>query len=308
MASTNRLTLTAAILVACGPSGTEDAPGGGGGTGMDIGSSSESASETGVAGTTGGECSEVFFGDVIWWGDQVREPHDLDQLVDVGRVDGVVNLQSSPLSDVLFFGCLREVEALSIVSNDELVSLAGLERLETTSRLTIRLNATLTTLGAIGSIRTLEQLWVTHNPVLSDLGLGALESAREVYLHRNEMLTEIDLEALQSVDKLYLGLGDCGDPSTGPDGRSGSSANLRLRNIRILRPTFFWARPTHPRPSSIGAFGNDADDPREPCPSSCWSRCCCAVRAFAVLGRVWCSSGRASRGGPDRRSAGSGSG
>ena len=176
-------------------------------------------SESGVGDTTGGECSELYVGDVIVVGGDSPESNDLEALGNVGRIDGGVSFVSTPLSDLLFLGCLHEVDGIRIQDNDELTTLAGLERLETTSRLTISGNSALTTLAPIGPIETLDDLSVIGNPVLTNLGLDALQSAEEVYLHRNAMLAEIDLDALHTVDKLYFGQGDCADPPTDPDGR-----------------------------------------------------------------------------------------
>lgn len=173
-------------------------------------------SESGVGDTTGGECSEVHSGTFI----ASVDPVDTSVLDDVGTIDGGFVVSSTNVGDLAFAGCLHAVtEHISISNNDELTTLAGLERLEAASRLTITGNNALPTLAPIGPIETLEHLWITHNPTLTDLGLDALQSAEEVYLHRNAVLSDLGLDALQSVDKLYFGLGDCGDPPTGPNGR-----------------------------------------------------------------------------------------
>lgn len=166
---------------ACGPATTPSADSSSGSSGPVVGSSTgdgPGASESGVGVTTSVECAGVYEGDL-----QVTEDTDLSMLSQIGRVTGNVAVGHSNFVDLGFLGCLREVGGtFNIVSNDELESLAGLEKLEAAEQIWITGNDKLLGLDAVGPVKSLEQLSVYHNLLLSDLAFNDLESVERLLL------------------------------------------------------------------------------------------------------------------------------
>lgn len=188
------------ISTACGPDYADDgqaegssAAGTGGGS---SGSSTWSASGEGASSdsTTESEpCSEVFEGDLVICGEN-REDCGSDPVLDteigelarVGVVTGNLYIIGTTLSDVGGLACLTGVHGeygIKVRENPDLVSLAGLERLEKVAGMSFSYNSRLGSLSGLASLR--------------EIGY--------VGLYGNDSLSAIELDSVERLDNLYLG-------------------------------------------------------------------------------------------------------
>lgn len=208
--STAVLILGAAIS-ACGPGTTPgDSASGTTGSGDDVGGSYHSEASTSVE-----ECSVVYEGLLT-----IDQSTDVVGLEQVGVVNGGLVVKGTSWPDLSFLGCVREVHgSVSIVDNTEIVSLAGLDRLETIAvagepASLFVWNPKLESLGGLGPIKALDRLVLGDNPVLEDLALRELESVEwlevggcvdDVQSIDGSLMEINGLSSLRSLNGVFIG-------------------------------------------------------------------------------------------------------
>lgn len=138
--------------------------------------------------------------------DSVAPPYaTLDDLVGV-EIAGELSLYHATADDLAKLTCLRKVEGNLIIRETELVSLEGLENLESVSGLLeLRFNHALTDIDGLAGLRHVGTLHLWNNDVLADAsGIAQLQTASSINIQVNPELTEISLPQIEVLDYLNL--------------------------------------------------------------------------------------------------------
>jgi hypothetical protein len=193
-------------------------------------SESESESESGSSETGDEECPEL-----IAWGDVgVYSADAAFALPKYTQIRGHLQIEGvDGITDLRFLECLQVAYGIGIVNNDDLKSLAGLERLtlipseseggSATGGLDIWRNDKLLSLEGLSSLVATPDLSVEDNQSL--LSLEGLSSLREVSVWlsvlRNYSLQTVGLRQLETTDYIQIGYAMC----TGVGPPAGSEGN-----------------------------------------------------------------------------------
>jgi hypothetical protein len=118
--------------------------------------------------------SAVHIGDLT-----IDDATELATVRSLSRVTGNLRVFSLPdgASDLSFLSCLREVEGLLEISQEDITSLEGLDRLERFGRLNVHNSTNLRSLDGLTSLRHAGNIWVVANDRLTSLGLDQVETA-----------------------------------------------------------------------------------------------------------------------------------
>lgn len=127
----------------------------------------------------------------------------LESLSSFSRVSQIkyLSLGSTTLTDLAGLEVTR-LDALRLTSNDELMTLAGLENLQEVGTLSVFGNERLESLEGLNSVKTIDEVEITLNPSLTSLdGFEGLTHAGKIFVQSNYALTDIrGLHSLEVVD------------------------------------------------------------------------------------------------------------
>jgi hypothetical protein len=199
-------------------SGGSGGVGGSGGSGAVSGSGgSGAASGSGGSGAASGGCvaSSVYDDDFTALDQStLRELQGYEVVSGDLYIGGNIDVLTTDVSSLEVLSCLKSVEGdFSILDSPNLVDLAGLEQLETVSRLSVVNNAGLETLAHLQELTVIGTLTVNDNPSLSELGEGIV-TALSVVMNDNPSLAQCEVEALAD----RVGVAQCYCASNDPTG------------------------------------------------------------------------------------------
>lgn len=138
--------------------------------------------------------------------DSVAPPYaTLDDLVGV-EIAGDLSLYHATADDLAKLTCLRKVEGNLIIRETELVSLEGLENLESVSGLLeLRFNHALTDIDGLAGLQHVGTLHLWNNDVLADAsGITQLQTASAISIQVNPELSAISLPQIEVLDYVSL--------------------------------------------------------------------------------------------------------
>jgi hypothetical protein len=191
-----------------GPEAGEGGVGDGAGTGGVSGSGHGRAGNGGTAGSSGTAGNGGMAGTLCQPPDPSPTQYFADTQEELEALAGVSDVQSlvltGPVNDLKPLRCLTRVrESLDISYAPELVSLSGLEQLESVGRLYVAETAvgSMAGLERLASAQTLE---VIYNDALETARLPALATADLVYVQHNNALDTIALPLLATASSLVL--------------------------------------------------------------------------------------------------------
>jgi hypothetical protein len=119
--------------------------------------------------------------------------------------DGVVLAANPRLANVTALGELTSlVASISVTSNPELTSLAGLDRLRDTNDVTILGNALLAEIGGLTELEQAMSITVASNPSLASASFPSLLGAGSFSITSNPVLVGVALPLLESAENLTI--------------------------------------------------------------------------------------------------------
>ena len=128
-----------------------------------------------------------------------------DDLVGV-EVAGNVSLNEATADDLAKLACLRHVEGDLIIRDTELVSLDGLENLESVDGfLELRFNHSLADLDGLAGLRHVGTLHLWNNDALADAsGIAHVQTVSSLSVQGNPALTDLSMPQVEAVEGLTL--------------------------------------------------------------------------------------------------------
>ncbi|MCP3059359.1 hypothetical protein LXT21_11295 [Myxococcus sp. K38C18041901] len=135
---------------------------------------------------------------LAWWGNMPR----------LQSMRGTLSLEAhARLVDVRGMESLRMLSWLSLYNNPALTTLTGLEGVERLTGLASEQNSALTSLADLKGLRTLESLMLLDNPLMSELGLPAVQQVSRYFsIQRNPQLPSCRVKAFG--ERVYTGPGN----------------------------------------------------------------------------------------------------
>ncbi|MFK7937437.1 MAG: CARDB domain-containing protein, partial [Saprospiraceae bacterium] len=175
-----------------------------------------------------GPC-DVFDGNLTIEGVNIRSLSSLGELT---RVTGQLNIRNTNLNNLSGLGSLQQVaglgisdnafltnvsnlvnltqatEVLSIINNDRLTSIEGLENVTQAGVLNVVNNELLTTLSPLASLTNINTIIITDNPNLENLSaFSNVSSLRTLLLISNPQLNAVQFSSLSNVNEVLQIIG-----------------------------------------------------------------------------------------------------